>query len=90
MLKIAVLAMTAIAVISGGCLSQQARADEASVRYTKKVRPVTHARKCGPFDRCGFPVSCPSGMCYSLYSPYPPYGGTVFWSRYSYGGWGYR
>ena len=90
MLKVAVSAMTAIAVISGGCLSQGARADEAGVRYTKKVRPIPHARRCGPYDRCGFPVSCPSGMCYSLYSAYPPYGGTVFWSRYSYGGWGYR
>ena len=89
MLKVAVSAMTAIAVISGGCLSQQARADEAGLRYTKKVRPVTQARKCGPFH-CGFPVSCPSGTCYSLYGAYPPYGGTVFWSRYTYGGWGYR
>jgi hypothetical protein len=88
MLKVAVSAMIAIAVISGGGLPQEARADGAT--YTKKVRPITHARKCGPFDRCGFPVSCPSGMCYSLYSAYPPYGGAVFWSRYSYGGWGYR
>jgi hypothetical protein len=90
MLKVAVSAMTAIAVIYGGCLSQGARADESGVRYTKKIRAVTHARKCGPGDRCGFPVSCPSGTCYSLYGVYAPFGGPVFWSRYTYMGWGYR
>jgi hypothetical protein len=89
MLKVVVSAMIAIAVVSGGCLSQAARADEAGV-HIKKVRPAPHARRCGPYDRCGFPVSCPSGTCYSLYGAYPPYGGTVFWSRYTYGGWGYR
>jgi hypothetical protein len=87
MLKVAVSAMTAIAVIS---LSQGARADEAGVRYTKKVRPITHVRKCGPHDRCGLPVSCPTGTCYSLYGVYGPYGGPVYWSRYTYMGWGYR
>ena len=90
MLKVAISVMTAISVMSGGCLSQDARADEASVRYTKKVRPVTHARKCGPYDQCGFPVSCPTGTCYSFYGRYAPYGGAVYWSRYTYGGWGYR
>ena len=90
MLKVAVSVMTAIAIISGGGLSQEARADGDNLRYTKKVRPATHARKCGPHDQCGFPVSCPSGACYSLYGAYQPYGGPVFWSRYTYGGWGYR
>ena len=90
MLKVAVSAMTAIAVIFGGCISQQARADGDNARYTKKVRPVAHARKCGPHDRCGFPVSCASGTCYPLYSAYGPYGGVVYWSRFTYEGWGYR
>ena len=90
MLKVAISVMTAITVMSGGSLSQDARADEASVRYTKKVRPVTHARKCGPYDQCGFPVKCPSGTCYSLYGAYGPYGGTVYWGRYTYAGWSYR
>jgi hypothetical protein len=90
MRKIAISILSAIAVISCGCASQEASADEANVRYTKKVRPVTHARKCGPYDRCGFPVSCPSGTCYSLYGAYGPYGGTAYWGRYTYAGWGYR
>jgi hypothetical protein len=89
MLKV-VSVMTAIAVISGGCLWQEARADEANVRHIKKVRPVAHARKCGPYDRCGFPVSCPSGTCYSLYGAYAPYGGPAYWGRYTYGAWGHR
>jgi hypothetical protein len=90
MLKVAISVMTAIVVMSGGCFSQDVRADEASVRYIKKVRPVTHARKCGPHDQCGFPVGCPTGTCYSFYGSYAPYGGAVYWSRYTYGGWGYR
>jgi hypothetical protein len=90
MRKIAISILATIAVISCGCVSQEASADEANVRHTKKVRPVTHARKCGPYDQCGFPVSCPSGTCYSLYGAYGPYGGTAYWGRYTYAGWGYR
>jgi len=90
MRKVAVSILAAVAVISCGCLSQEARADGANARYTKKVRPVAHARKCGLHDQCGLPVSCPSGACYSFYGAYPPYGGTVYWSRYTYGGWSYR
>jgi hypothetical protein len=90
MRKVAVSVMTAIAVISGGCLPHEARADEVDVRYNKRVRPVAHVRKCGPHDQCGFPVSCPSGTCYSFYGRYAPYGGAIYWSRYTYRGWGYR
>jgi hypothetical protein len=90
MRKVAVSILAAIAIISCGCVSQDARADEANVRHAKKVRPLTHVRKCGPYDQCGFPVSCPSGTCYSLYGAYPPYGGTVYWARYTYSGWRYR
>jgi hypothetical protein len=90
MRKVAISILAAVAVISCGSVSQEASADEAIVRSTKKVRPVTHARKCGPRDQCGFPVSCPSGTCYSLYGAYGPYGGTVYWGRYTYAGWGYR
>ena len=90
MRKVAVPILTAMAVISCGYLSQDARADGSNVRLIKKVRPVVHARKCGPYDQCGLPVNCPSGTCYSLYGAYGPYGGTVYWGRYTYSGWGYR
>jgi hypothetical protein len=90
MRKLAVSILTAIVLIPCGSVSQEARADEANVRYTKKVRPAIHTRKCGLYDQCGFPVSCPSGTCYSLYGAYGPYGGTIYWGRYTYTGWGYR
>jgi hypothetical protein len=90
MRNIAISILAAIAIIGCGCVSQEASADEANLRYTKKVRPATPHRKCGPHDRCGFPVSCPSGTCYSLYGAYGPYGGTSYWGRFTYSGWVYR
>jgi len=90
MRKIAVSMLATIAIISCDSLSQGALADGVGVRHTKKARPVTHARNCGPHDQCGLPVACPSGTCYSLYGAYGPYGGTVYWGRYTYAGWGYR
>jgi hypothetical protein len=59
------------------------------VRPTKNVRPAPHARKCHR-DQCGYPVKCPDGTCYSLYGAYGPHGGALYWSRYTYAGWGYR
>ena len=88
--KIAVAILAALAVISCDCLSQGALADGATARHTQKVRPVSHARKCGQYDQCGLPVACPTGTCSSLYGAYGPYGGTLYWSRYTYSGWGYR
>ena len=90
MRKLAISMLAAIVVTSCGGFSQEASADEANVRLVKKVRPVTHHRRCGPYDRCGFPVRCPSGTCYSLYGAYGPYGGTAFWGQYTYAGWGHR
>ena len=84
----AVSILTAIAIVTSCCLAQEVRADGINVPRAKKVKTVT--RKCGPHDRCGLPVVCPSGTCYSLYGAYPPYGGSLYWGRYTYSGWGYR
>ena len=90
MRALAVSMLTAISVVTSGCFSQEVRADGVSVRHAKKVQTAAHARKCGLYDRCGFPVVCPSGACYSLYSAYGPYGGPAYWSQYTYSGWGRR
>jgi hypothetical protein len=90
MRKIAVAMLAALAMIFCDGLSQDALADGFTVRHTKKVRPVAHARKCGQYDRCGYPSVCPDGTCYSLYGAYGPYGGALYWSRYTYAGWGHR
>jgi hypothetical protein len=52
------------------------------------VHPAYRA-DCIAFDRCGAPVGCPfhSTPCYSLYGRYGPYGGSAYWSRFTYGGW---
>jgi hypothetical protein len=35
-------------------------------------------------------VYCPDRYsCSSLYGAYGPYGGGAYWTRYTYGGWGY-
>ena len=90
MRKISVVMLTALALVSCDGLWQDALADGVSARHAKKVRPLTHARKCGKYDRCGMPVACPAVTCYSLYGAYGPYGGALYWNRYTYAGWGYR
>ena len=89
MRRITVTVLTALAMISCDWASQEALADGVAVRPAKNVRAVPHARRCVR-DQCGFPVKCPDGTCYSLYGAYGPYGGTVYWGRYTYAGWGYR
>jgi len=90
MRALAVSILTALAVVTYGGLSPEAHADGVNVHHVKKARAVTHARKCGLYDRCSLPVVCPSGTCYSLYGAYGPYGGTVYWGRFTHTGWGYR
>src|SRR5262249_38997980 len=86
-----------LAVVAASIPSQNALADEsARVRQTKKK--VRHVRPdVIPCDRCGVPITCPDGLCASLYGGYGPYGGYPYWSRYgdqgwgfSYQGWGFR
>jgi hypothetical protein len=81
-----ILVITAIfAVAACDCLTQDASADGIAVR--KKVRHA-YQGQCGPYQ-CP-PAPCPDRYsCYSLYGAYGPYGGAAYWSRYSYGGWGY-
>ena len=85
-----VLSLIALAaIISCDCATHSAAADEAPVvRHARKV----HHRIVPTcvYDRCGLPVGCPDGTCYSLYGAYGPYGGPLYWSRYTPGGWGYR
>lgn len=90
MRTLAVSILTAITVAASGCLSQEVRADGVKVRHAKKVQTAVQARKCGLYDRCGYPVVCPTGTCYSLYGAYAPYGGPLYWGQYTYSGWGYR
>jgi hypothetical protein len=79
MRKISIVTLTAIAALSWDCVSHGLFAGEVSLR--------PHARRCGHHDYCGFPVACPSGLCYSLYGAYGPYGGRSYWGRYTYAGW---
>jgi hypothetical protein len=32
-------------------------------------------------------VGCPAYTCSSMYGAYGPFGGSAYWSRYTYGGW---
>jgi hypothetical protein len=82
MRKIAIVTLTALAAFSWDCVSHDVFADGV------RLRP--HARKCGRYDHCGFPIACPSGLCSSLYGAYEPYGGISYWGRYTYAGWRYR
>jgi hypothetical protein len=90
MRRLVVTALCALALAACDGLAQDAVADGVVARPTKNVRPVPHARKCRSHDRCGFPTVCPDGTCYSLYGAYGPYGGALYWNRYTYGGWAYR
>ena len=57
----------------------------ADLQYDSRVRVVTRSAGCGWRHTC-----CPDPYsCFSLYGAYGPYGGTAYWSRYTYGGWGY-
>ena len=57
----------------------------ADRRSDSRARSVTRLAGCGWSHTC-----CPSGYsCSSLYGAYGPYGGSAYWTRYTYGGWGY-
>jgi hypothetical protein len=77
----AIAIILGMAVVGTSLPAQYAFADGTAVaRPTKKVRHVAPAIKC---DRCGVPVTCPDGLCASLYGFYGPYGGPAYWSRYT-------
>jgi hypothetical protein len=57
----------------------------ADVQYDGRARVVTRSAGYGwRYTRCPDRYSCSS-----LYGAYGPYGGAAYWTRYSYGGWGY-
>jgi len=57
----------------------------ADLQYDSGARVVTRSAGCGWRHNC-----CPDRYsCSSLYGAYGPYGGAAYWSRYTYGGWGY-
>jgi hypothetical protein len=78
-----------VLLISSAGLTEAAFADGTPIRHVKKIRHIAHA-PCTRYDRCGLPRVCPDGTCYSLYGGYGPYGGPLYWSRYTSAGWGYR
>ncbi len=82
--------LIAVAVAAGLCLPCGAFADGIPVkRHVKRV--VAHPDTC-VHSRCFVrrPV-CPDGYaCFSLYGAYGPYGGSLYWTRYTHAGWGYR
>jgi hypothetical protein len=82
MRKNAIVVLAALSAILSDCISHNVIAGEVSAR--------SHTRKCGRYDYCGVPVSCPFVTCYSLYGRYGPYGGASYWGRYTYAGWRYR
>jgi hypothetical protein len=54
----------------------------ADLQYDSRVRVVTG---CGWRHTC-----CPDRYsCSSLYGAYGPWGGAPYWTRYTFGGWGY-
>jgi hypothetical protein len=87
----AVLGLFALVVaIACDCVIYEAAADETPlVHHARKPYQARVGPPCA-YHRCGPPVGCPDGTCYSLYGAYGPYGGPLYWSRYTYGGWPYR
>lgn len=63
------------AVIAGGTPTRDALADDYIVARSKKLRHPSRTYRCASHDRCGLPVACPDGTCYSLYGAYGPWGG---------------
>ena len=90
MRKVILSIVALAAMVSWDCATERAGAD--GVQVVHHARKVHHAYRadCIAFDRCGAPVGCcpfHSTPCYSLYGRYEPYGGPVYWSRFTYGGW---
>ena len=90
MVRAVLLLITVIGIAACDSTNQPVRADGAPVgHHTGKVHHDRMAPGC-IYGRCGPPVGCPDGTCYSMYGAYGPYGGPLYWSRYTYGGWPYR
>jgi hypothetical protein len=88
MLKSVLLTIALVAILSCDCIGGRAAADGGGVQRARKVHHAYRA-DCVAFDRCGVPGGCSHSPtpCYSLYGRYEPYGGALYWSRFTYGGW---
>jgi hypothetical protein len=80
MRKIVIMTMAALAAFLLDSISFKVFADGVGGR--------PHARTCGRFNHCSVPIPCPPWTCHSLYGAYGPYGGRLYWGRYTYAGWG--
>ena len=57
----------------------------ADIQYNGRARAVVRSAGCEQRQNC-----CPDRYsCSSLYGAYGPFGGGAYWTRYTYGGWGY-
>lgn len=94
-------------VLVGVALSYDAKAADADMPRARVSRTAAIKSSCPTVWQCGPvgcfwrnvcvpPTRCPDRYsCYPLYGAYPPFGGFVYGSAYSYGGWshggwGYR
>jgi hypothetical protein len=70
-----------VAIFSCDCIGGRAAADGGGVHHARKALHGYRAPEV--------PGGCPQypTPCYSLYGRYQPYGGSVYWSRFTYGGW---
>ena len=79
-----------VVLTSAVCGTLDASADGIAIkRPIKKV--LVYPATC-VHSRCLVPrVLCPDGYsCFSLYGGYGPYGGSLYWTRYTYAGWSHR
>jgi len=56
----------------------------ADAQYNSRAHVVTRSAVPRSATRCPDRYSCSS-----LYGAYGPFGGGAYWTRYTYGGWGY-
>jgi hypothetical protein len=85
MRKVILPIVTLAAMVSWGCAAQRASADGAQVAHPVRKVHQAYRADCVAFHRCGCPFA--STPCYSIYGRYGPYGGSAYWSRFTYGGW---
>jgi hypothetical protein len=71
-------------LLAGGVVSAP-DAMAADAQYNGRARAVVRSAGCEYSKTC-----CPDRFsCASLYGAYGPFGGGAYWTRYTYGGWGY-
>jgi len=72
-------------IIFLGWLLAGAVVSTSDVMANGRARAVVRSAGCEYSKTC-----CPDRYtCASLYGAYGPWGGAPYWTRYTYGGWGY-